>query len=47
MTARFEDLDPKSQAKIRQMVANAPPLSPRQRARLEMLFSATDPEAGG
>lgn len=38
MTRRFEELDAKSQARIRELVAKAPPLSDRQRGRLELLF---------
>jgi hypothetical protein len=40
VTKRLEDLPPNQQAKIREIVTAAPPLSDRQRARLELLFRA-------
>jgi hypothetical protein len=46
-TKPFEDLPPDEQAKIRELVATAPPLSTRQRERLEMLFRQPQAEAGG
>jgi hypothetical protein len=36
----LEDLDAKSQAKIRELVNQAPPLTERQRERLQLLFRA-------
>jgi len=38
VTPRLEDLPPEQQKKIRELVAKAPPLTDRQRARLELLF---------
>jgi hypothetical protein len=36
------DLPPAWQAKIAELVATAPPLSPRQKERLELLFRGGD-----
>lgn len=49
MTPRLQDLDAKSQAKIRALVAQAPELSDRQRERLQLLFrgGARPPDAAG
>jgi hypothetical protein len=38
MTKRLEDLPADQQRRIQEIVATAPPLSDRQRARLELLF---------
>jgi hypothetical protein len=38
MTKRLEDLPADQQRRIKEIVAAAPPLSDRQRARLELLF---------
>jgi hypothetical protein len=46
VTPRLADLSPEQQAKIRELLATAPPLSPRQRARLEVLFRPSADEAG-
>ncbi|WP_165618159.1 hypothetical protein [Mycolicibacterium porcinum] len=45
MTPPLQDLNPKSQERIRELVAAAPPLTGRQRSRLELLFSVA--ESGG
>lgn len=38
MTPRLQDLPPDQQAKIRELVDTATPLTDRQRERLELLF---------
>lgn len=39
----FEELPPDWQERIRALAAQAPPLSTRQRERVQILFSAVDP----
>jgi hypothetical protein len=46
VTPRLEDLPPKQQAKIRELVEKAPPLTDRRRARLEMLFRGAGEATG-
>jgi len=46
MTPRLQDLPPEQQAKIRALVEQAPPISDRQRERLQLLFRGGEPEAG-
>jgi hypothetical protein len=38
MTPRLQDLPDDQQARIRELTAQAPPLSERQRERLQLLF---------
>jgi hypothetical protein len=38
MASRFEDLPPEQQARIRELVEQAPPLTDRKRERLQLLF---------
>ena len=45
MITRPEDLDPESQAWIREQVDRAPELSDRQQARLRMIFQAEESDA--
>jgi hypothetical protein len=47
VTARSEYLDAKRQAKIRALVEAAPPLSERQRERLQLLFRGALAKAKG
>jgi hypothetical protein len=45
VTPRLEDLPPKQQARIRELVEQAQPLTDHQRERLQMLFRQPQPEA--
>ena len=45
MTAPLEDQPPEQQAQIRALAENAPPLTDRQRERLQLLFRGGEAQA--